>query len=119
MRLGGGWTFPLLVTDRRRRREDRQHTRFAGRAVGRRQCFRKCWRADRLWFRGEQGFGLLACSGDLLAIIAARLYLLLSAKQDLLRNGDPIRDIRGRIATPRQDVGNRELRRKLEAGALR
>jgi hypothetical protein len=43
-----------------------------------------CWRAD--WcFRRKQGFGGLACSGDPLAIIAARMRLVLSAKQDLLR----------------------------------
>ena len=89
LRLGDGRHFALLVTDRCGRREHRQHPRFADRPVGRRQRFRNCCRADRRWFRGEQGLGRLARPDDLLAIIAARLYLLLSAKQDLLRNGDP------------------------------
>jgi hypothetical protein len=98
---GAAGVFALLVTDRRCRREYRQHPRFAGRPVGLRQRFRNCSRADRWWFRGEQGFGRLAGPGDLLAIIAARRYLPLSARQDLLRNGDPIRDVGGDSLIPR------------------
>jgi hypothetical protein len=85
---GGGRRFALFVTDRRPRREYRQHTRFAGRLLGRRQRFRTCSRADRRGFRGEQGFGRFVRSADPLAIIGARVRLLLSARQDLLRMVD-------------------------------
>src|SRR5271163_780707 len=34
MRLGVHWSFKLLMTDRRRRRDCSQHTRFAQRLVG-------------------------------------------------------------------------------------
>jgi|HubBroStandDraft_6_1064221.scaffolds.fasta_scaffold74712_3 hypothetical protein len=48
-------------------------------------------------FRSEQCFGRLARPGDLLAIIAARAWLLLAANQDLLQVGDPFRDSGGTI----------------------
>jgi hypothetical protein len=44
--------------------------------------------------RGKQGFGGLARSADPLAIIAARIRLVLSAKQELLRVVDLVRDYR-------------------------
>jgi hypothetical protein len=52
---------------------------------------RNCRRADRR-FCCEQGFGRLACSGDPLAIVAARMRLVLSAKQELLRKVIDTRD---------------------------
>jgi hypothetical protein len=60
----------------------------------------------------------LARSGDLLAIIAATLYLLRSAKQDLLRNGGLIRDVEKRFANLGSDMGSRQLNRKLETSTL-
>jgi hypothetical protein len=79
-------SFRLIVPGWCRRRHDPQHTRFARRWIGGRGLLIG-WRAD-WWFRGEQGFGGLARPADLLAIIAARMRLLLSAKQDLLRTVD-------------------------------
>jgi hypothetical protein len=67
--------------------------------------------------RVPSGLGRLARSGDLLAIIAARARLLLSAKQDLLRNGDPTRDVPNRFPNYGKDMGSHELSRKREDGA--
>jgi hypothetical protein len=87
--FGADRNFELLGTHRCRRREYSQHTRFTRRLVGWRGV-RNRWPAD--WrFRCKQRFGRLARSGDPLAIIAARVGLLLSAKQDLLRTLDPSR----------------------------
>jgi hypothetical protein len=58
-------------------------TRLACRLLGWR-VVRNRRRADRP-FRGEQRFGCLARSGDPLAIVAARMWLVLSANQELLR----------------------------------
>ena len=110
--LGGGRRLALLMTDPCGPRDYRQHTRFAGRPDGRRQGFRYCWRADRWWLRGEQGLGRLAAPIDLRAIVVMRLSLLLSAKQDLLRNGGPIRDMRRRLLIRARPVGSRQLSRK-------
>jgi hypothetical protein len=85
-------SFELLVANCRRRRDYSQHTRFARRLVARSRV-RNWWLAD-WWFRCEQCFGGLARSGDPLAIIAVRMRLLLSAKQDLLRKVDFVRDYR-------------------------
>jgi hypothetical protein len=84
--LAADKSFELLVANWRRRRDYSQHTRFARRLVARSRA-RNWWLAD-WWFRCEQGFGGLARSGDRLAIVAARMRLLLSAKQDLLRTVD-------------------------------
>jgi hypothetical protein len=77
------------------RRDDPQHTRFARRCVGGGDLL-NCWRADGR-FRGKQGLGGLARSADSLPIIAARLRLLLSAKQELLRMVDSFVIIEGTI----------------------
>jgi hypothetical protein len=70
----------LIVPRGRPRRNDLQHTRFARRWVGGSDLL-DGWGADRR-FRGKQGFGGLARSGDPLAIIAATMGLLvLSTKQ--------------------------------------
>jgi hypothetical protein len=56
----------------------------------------------------------LARPSDLLAIIAARAWLLLAANQDLLQVGDPFRDSGKRFVNFRPpDVGSWERIRKL------
>jgi hypothetical protein len=91
-RRGCGRTFRLIVPGGCRRRDAPQHTRFARRWGGGGDLL-NCWRADGP-FRGEQGFGGLGRSADPLAIMAARIRLVLSAKQELLRVIDFVRDYR-------------------------
>ena len=82
-RRGYNRTFGFLTC--RRGRNYSQHTRLVDRVVSWRRV-RTRWRADR-WFRREQGLGRLARSGDPLAGVAARVRLLVLAKQGLLPEG--------------------------------
>ena len=89
--VGGAGTGGLSGSSCRGCRAYRQHARSTRRWVGRRG-LPGCWHAN--WrFRFKQGFGGLARSGDPLAVIAARMRLLLSGKQDLLRMVDFVRDL--------------------------
>ena len=83
---GADRCFDFLVTDRRRRRGC-QHAWFARRLLGpwgvRSQLL------GDLQFRREQRLRRLTRSRDPLAVISARVRVLPSAKQDLLRRVDP------------------------------
>ena len=85
-------SFDFLVMDQRRRRGC-QHARFARRLVGQRGVRNQL--LGNLPFRCEQRLGCLTRSCHPLAIIAARVRVLPSAKQELLRKVGPFATSKG------------------------